>query len=115
MLYIICKVLLTATFIVLISEIAKINDRLGGLVAAMPLTTFFVLFWFYFDNVSINKISNHMTYTLIYLLPTIPMFILFPVLIKKFGFHITVLISFVLTLLLVFIVDFFSKQFQIKF
>ena len=79
MLYIICKVLLTATFIVLISEFAKINDRLGGLIAAMPLTTFFVLFWFYFDNVSINKISNHMTYTLIYLLPTIPMFILFPI------------------------------------
>ena len=85
MLYIICKVLLTATFIVLISEIAKINDRLGGLVAAMPLTTFFVLFWFYFDNVSINKISNHMTYTLIYLLPTIPMFILFPILKKKWA------------------------------
>ena len=115
MLYIFCKVILTAVLIVLITEFGKINDRLGGLIAAMPITTFFILFWFYFDKVPINKISNHMTYTLIYLLPTIPMFILFPILLKKFGFHITVLISFVLTLLLVFIVDFFSKQFQIKF
>ena len=81
----------------------------------MPITTFLILFWFYFDKVPINKISNHMTYTLIYLLPTIPMFIVFPILIKKFSFHITFLISFVMTLTVVFIVDFFSKQFQTKF
>jgi len=97
-----------------VSEIAKINDRVGGLIAAMPITTFFILFWFYFENVPINKISNHMSYTLLYLLPTIPMFIVFPIIINKFGFQIAFFSSIGLTLFFVFIIDYLAKQFVFK-
>ena len=78
MIYIIIKILLTAALIVIISEIAKFNDRLGGLISALPITTLFVITWLYFENVSYQKISNHMTYTLLYVLPTLPMFLCFP-------------------------------------
>ena len=114
MLFIFLKVLITAIIIVVVSEIVKINDRLGGLIAALPFTTFLILFWMNFENVSTEKISDHMTYTLIYLIATVPMFLIFPICLKNFGFWITIFISIVVTLISTLIVHQISKNFDIK-
>ena len=114
MLFIILKIIVTATTIVFVSEIAKINDRIGGLIAAMPLTTFLILFWMYHENVSENKISAHMSYTLLYLIATVPMFIIFPYCLNKFGFWVTIFISIFLTLICTLVVHQISKNFDIK-
>ena len=106
---IIYKVLITSLIIVLVSEIAKLNDRIGGLIAAMPLTTFLILFWLYYENVSENKISAHMTYTLLYLTATVPMFLVFPYCLNKFGFWITIIISIFITLISTVIIHQISK------
>ena len=114
MLFILFKILVTATIIVLVTEVAKLNDRIGGLIAAMPITTFLILFWMYYENVSENKISAHVNYTLLYLIATVPMFIIFSYSLDKFGFWITILISIVLTLISTLIVHQISKNFDIK-
>ena len=57
------KLIFTASLIVCISEIAKLSDKLGGLIAALPLTTLLVISWMYIDGVPDQKISNHMIYT----------------------------------------------------
>ena len=114
MLFIFFKILVTATIIVMVSEIAKVNDRLGGLIAAMPLATFLILFWMNYENVSENKISAHINYTLLYLIATVPMFIVFPFFLNKFGFWITIIISIFITLISTFIVHQISKNFDVK-
>ena len=114
MLFIFFKILVTATIIVMVSEIAKVNDKIGGLIAAMPLTTFLILFWMYYENVSENKISAHMTYTLLYLTATVPMFLIFPYCLNKFGFWVTIFISIFVTLISTLIVHQISKNFDIK-
>ena len=48
--WIIFKYLLTAGMVVLISEIAKRSDRLGGLIAALPLVTVLTQSWLYIEN-----------------------------------------------------------------
>jgi len=111
MIYIILKIIITACLIVLISEIAKADDRLGGLIAAMPIVTFLVILWMYYEGNSTDKISS---YTLLYLLPTIPMFLIFPFFINKFGFYIAVIISILITALGVIIVDVLSRQYGYK-
>ena len=70
--FIFFKILITAIIIVAVTEIVKFNDRLGALIAALPLTTFIILFWLYYEGNSVEKISNHMSYTLLYVLPTLP-------------------------------------------
>jgi hypothetical protein len=45
--WIITKYLITAAMVVFISEIAKRSDKLGGLVAALPLVTLLTLVWLY--------------------------------------------------------------------
>ena len=114
MLFFCLKILLTATLIVVISEIAKLNDRLGGVIAAMPITTFLILFWLYYENSSVEKISNHMSYTLLYVLPTLPMFLTFPYFISKFGFYLSIVLSIIITVLFLIIVHILSKKFGYK-
>lgn len=80
------KYLITAAVVVLISEIAKRSDKLGGLIAALPLVTLLTLIWLYVDNQSSEKIANHTWYTFWYVLPTLPMFLVFRALLPKFGF-----------------------------
>ena len=115
MLYFIFKILITAFLIVIISEIAKTNDRMGGLVAALPITTIMILFWLYYEKTPTEKISNHMSFTLLYVLPTLPMFLTFPYFINKFGFYISIIISIIMTTIFIFIVDLISKKFGYKF
>ena len=114
MTFIFFKILITSIIIVSITEVAKLNDKIGGLIAAMPLTTFLILFWMYYENMSENKISAHMSYTLLYLIPTVPMFLIFPYCLNKFGFWVTIFISIFVTLISTLIVHQISKNFDIK-
>ena len=111
MFFLFLKILITASIIVIITEISKFNDRLGGIVAALPITTFIILFWLYYENSSVEKISNHMSYTLLYVLPTLPMFITFPYLINKLGFYWAVILSIIMTMFFLVIVHLLSKKF----
>ena len=109
MLFLITKIIVTAALIVLISEIAKVNDKLGGLIAAMPIMTLLVILWMYYDGNTNEKISSHISYTLFYIVPTIPMFLIFPFVISKFGFYVAFLISILITVISVTILNFLIK------
>lgn len=56
--WIIFKYAITAVMVVLISEIAKRSDKLGGLIAALPLVTVLTLIWLFVENQSSEKIAS---------------------------------------------------------
>jgi len=89
MAWIITKYLITAGLVVFISEMAKRSDKLGGFIAALPLITLLTLIWLYVEKQSDEKIANHAYYTFWYVIPTLPMFLLFPYLLPKIGFWLT--------------------------
>ena len=93
----ITKYLLTAAVVVLVSEVAKRSDKLGGFLAALPLVTFLALIWLYVDRQPQEKIANHAWYTFWYVVPTLPMFLAFPWLLDRIGFWPTVLASAIIT------------------
>jgi hypothetical protein len=95
--WIISKYFITAAVVVLISELAKRSDKLGSFVAAMPLITILTLVWLYLENQPQAKIANHAWYTFWYVVPTLPMFLAFPVLLPRLGFWPTLLVSAVIT------------------
>lgn len=66
MLWLIAKYAITAGMVVLISEVAKRSDRLGGLIAALPLVTVLVLIWMKLEGQSQAKIASHAWYTFWY-------------------------------------------------
>jgi hypothetical protein len=97
MAWIITKYILTAAVVVLVSEIAKRSDRLGGFVAALPLVTILALIWLFVENQPQQKIANHAWYTFWYVLPTLPMFLAFPALLPRLGFWPSLLAGMVIT------------------
>lgn len=97
MAWLIFKYLTTAAVIVIVSEVAKRSDRLGGFIAALPLVTFLALIWLHIDKQPQAKIANHAWYTFWYVVPTLPMFLLFPLLLPRLGFWLTLAASAAIT------------------
>ena len=112
--FIFLKIIVTALIIVIVTEVAKFNDRIGGLIAALPITTFMILFWLHYENNSVEKISNHVSYTILYVIPTLPMFLVFPYLINKFGFYWSIIISIFITIFFVVLVHLLTKKYGYK-
>ena len=86
MAWIITKYAITALLVVLISEVAKRSDKLGALIAALPTVTVLAMIWLYLEQQPAEKIGNHAWYTFWYVLPTLPMFLVFPFLLSRLGF-----------------------------
>ena len=86
---VILKYLITAAMVVVISEIAKRSDKMGALIAALPLVTVLVMTWIFFEHKGqeqTEKIADHAWYTFWYVIPTMPMFLLMPWMLRK-GIH----------------------------
>lgn len=86
MTWILTKYFITAGMVVLVSELAKRSDKLGALVAALPMITMLTLIWLYIEKQPESKIASHAWYTFWYVIPTLPMFLAFPLLLPRFGF-----------------------------
>ena len=101
--YLILKYLVTAGLVVVVSEFAKRSDKLGGLIASLPLVTLLTLIWLFLEKQPMSKIANHAYYTFWFVIPTLPMFLLFPYLLAKYHFWTALCISILFTMI-VFIV-----------
>lgn len=111
--YIILKYLITAGMVVLVSECAKRSDKLGGLIAALPLVTVLTLIWLYVEHQPVSKIANHAYYTFWYVLPTLPMFLLFSYLLPRWGFVLTLVTCVIFTMLVFLLFALGMKQFGV--
>ena len=98
----------------IISEVAKRNDKLGGLIGALPLITIMALVWLYFERQSDEKIANHAWYTFWYVIPTLPMFLAFPFIYKLTGFWPSLFICIAITGLSFVLLAFIVKPFGIN-
>ena len=70
------------------------------LYSLLPLVTVLALIWLYAEKQSPEKIANHAWYTFWYVIPTLPMFLLFPWMLARFGFWPSLAASIVLTFVL---------------
>jgi hypothetical protein len=111
--YLILKYLITAGVVVLVSEFAKRSDKLGGLIAALPIVTVLTLIWLYVEQQPASKIANHAYYTFWCVLPTLPMFLLFPYLLPKWGFVVSLITCVIFTTIVFLLFAFLLKRFGI--
>lgn len=115
MAYFITKLIITALLIVLISEIAKRSSLLGALLAAIPLVSILAMTWMYVDTNSSSsavEFSNRIVWLIV---PSMTLFIAFPILIKKgFSFYPSMGISILMTIFAYYSVIFLLDKFGIK-
>ena len=114
MAFFLTKIFVSALAIAIVTEVAKLSDKWGGLIAALPTMTFLILLWMHFEGASDGKIARHVGFTIYFLLPTLPLFFALPFIISKFGFWPAFFASILLTALLVYMFNLLYERFGIN-
>lgn len=112
--YLLFKYAVTAGLVVLVSEVARRSDRAGALIASLPLVTVLTLIWLHVERQPLAKISNHAAYTFWYVLPTLPMFLVFPALLARHGFWPALALSLLMTMALFLVFGLAMRRFGIS-
>ena len=81
----ILKGLISGAVIVTVSELAKKNNTAASIVHSLPLVSLLAFIWLYAGTKDAALIGRHAYGTFWFVLPTLPMFLLMPWLIKKTG------------------------------
>ncbi len=81
------KLVVTAVVILLVTKIQLFNDKLSALLIALPLTSLIAMIWMYQGGQSSERIANHSASTFWFVLPTLPMFLILPWMLRQgWGF-----------------------------
>lgn len=83
MLYLIIKAALSGILIAIISEVAKRYPGIGALIASLPLISLLGIIWLWRDKPDINTMATHVEATFWFVLPSLPMFLLIPALLRN--------------------------------
>jgi hypothetical protein len=83
MLYIVVKTVLSALIIVAISEIGRRSAGFAALVASLPLVSVLGMIWLWRDTGDTARLAAHSAATFWYVLPSLPMFLMIPLLLKR--------------------------------
>lgn len=101
--YLLIKIGLSAVLIAAISEIAKRSPGFGALVASLPLVSILGMIWLWRDTQDSVRIAAHSEATFWYVLPSLPMFLVLPMLLRNgVGFYLSLALCIVLTIVLYF-------------
>lgn len=116
MLYYVLKILISAVVIVAITEIAKRNTGFAALIAALPLTSLLAFVWLYLDGSSLSEIADLSVQIFWLVLPSLTLFLLFPVLLQQgMGFWPSLGLSAVATIISYFIFIFLLRHNGMQF
>jgi len=83
MTYLILKALISGVLIAAVSEVSKRYPGLGGLIASLPLVSVLGMIWLWRDTAEPARLADHATATFWFVLPSLPMFLLIPALLKR--------------------------------
>ena len=99
MLYLVIKALISGVIIAVVSEVAKKWPGFGALIASLPLVSILGMMWLWHDTKDPERLAAHAGATFWYVLPSLPMFLLVPLLLRRgVGFYPALLSGCVLTI-----------------
>jgi hypothetical protein len=83
MIYLFIKAALSGVIVALVSEIARRNPGAGGLLASLPLVSVLGMIWLWRDTQDAVRMAAHAEATFWFVLPSLPMFLLIPGLLRS--------------------------------
>ena len=96
--YLILKTLISASIIVIVSEIAKKYTWSAAIIISIPLTSLLAFIWLYYDTKDVQKVIDLSLSTIVMTVPSIIFFIVLPIMLKfKHSFSFSILIAIVST------------------
>lgn len=114
MLYFFIKCVLSGIIVAAVSETAKRSPALGALIVSLPLVSLLGILWLWRDTGDIERIASHAESTFWYVLPSLPMFLALPAMLRAgVGFWPSMAASCILTMVLYFITAWALSKFSI--
>jgi hypothetical protein len=83
MLYLLVKSAISGIIIMLVSETARRSPSVGGLIASLPLISILGIIWLWQETGDAERIAAHAQATFWFVLPTLPMFLLLPFMLRS--------------------------------
>ncbi len=115
MVYLLLKALISGAIVAIVSEISKRYPGAGALVASLPLVSVLGMIWLWRDKPDIENMAAHSAATFWYVLPSLPMFLLIPVLLKQgWSFWLSLVAGCVLTIALYLTMTWVGPRFGLK-
>ena len=116
MLYALIKAALSGLLISLVSETAKRSPSFGALIASLPIVSVLSMIWLWHDTHDSEKIATHAQSTFWMVLPSLPMFLVLPALLRSgMHFYPALALSCALTVVLYVLMVWTMKRFGIDF
>ena len=78
----ILKAIISGTIIALASELARRSPNLGGLIMSLPLISLLTFTWLWHETRNDELVAQLSDSIFWYFLPTLPMFVIFPLLLR---------------------------------
>jgi hypothetical protein len=115
MFYLLLKASLSGVIVAAVSETAKRYPGFGGLIASLPLVSVLGMIWLWRDTHDPNRMAAHVSGTLWFIAPSIPMFVLIPAMLKRgTGFWPSLAAGCLLTIVLYALMIWAAPRFGIK-
>ncbi len=101
MLLFLIKAAVSGLLVALISTIARRYPGWGGLVASLPLVSVLAMLWLYGETRDPEKVAALATSTFWFILPSLPMFLIIPLMIRSgWSLGVTMAVALAVTILL---------------
>ncbi|HEX2656590.1 MAG TPA: DUF3147 family protein [Xanthobacteraceae bacterium] len=115
MIYFIIKCALSGIIVGVVSEVAKRSPAFGALIVSLPLVSLLGIIWLWRDTGDIQRISAHIESTFWYVLPSLPMFLVMPAMLRGgIGFWPSLSASCALTIVLYFMTAWVLAKFGVS-
>ena len=85
MILLILKGLLSGAIVVTVSELAPKNNTVASIIHSLPLVSLLAFIWLYSDKKDAALVGQHAFGTFWFVLPTLPMFLVLPAMLRN-GF-----------------------------
>ena len=115
MLWFVIKAALSGLIVATVSTIARRYPGFGALVASLPLVSVLGMIWLWHDKPDAENMAAHAGATFWFVLPSLPMFLLIPALLRAgVNFWAALLAGCVLTILLYLAMTWVGPRFGLR-
>lgn len=115
MLYLLAKAALSGILVAAASEVARRFPGWGALIVSLPLVSVLTMIWLWRDTHDPVRMAAHAQATFWFVLPSLPMFLLIPGLLRQgFGFWASLAAGCLLTILLYAAIAWMGPRFGLR-
>ena len=115
MLYLAIKAAISGIIVAIVSEVAKRFPGFGALIASLPLVSVLGMIWLWHYKPDVPNMAAHVQATFWFVLPSLPMFLLMPWLLRSgISFWLALAVGCALTILLYLAMTLLGPRFGLR-